>query len=284
MKVLALAGSLVVVAVAAMDAQDKPPSTPGFEAASIRPSAPGGPPISGTTLQGNRLRGMKTTLHALIRSVYYGDGLISEQQFVGGPDWIRTEQWDINAVALGSPTRAEFNRMLRTLITERFKLRLRREQRELPVVAVVLARDDGRLGAKLTRVQVDCAAYKESFERLQSLPPADPFAPMQPKTCDTLTVSRDGNTRVSGRAVEMSEVIRAVSFYLGQGGPVLDRTGLPGQFDYDLEFTQNLLPDAPDGRVSIETALREQLGLRAERQRAPVDVLVIESAERPTPD
>ncbi len=284
MKISTLAGSFVVIAVAAMTAQDKPASTPGFEAASIRPSAPGGPPISGTTLQGNRLRGTKTTLLALIRSVYFSDGLASAQQFVDGPDWIRTEQWDINAVALGSPTRAEFTQMLKALITERFKLRLRREQRELPVVAVLLARDDGRLGSKLMSVKVDCAAYKAAFERLQTPRPADPSAPMQPKTCDTLTVSRDGFTRVSGRAVEMSEVVRAVSSYLGQGAPVLDRTGLKGQYDYDLEFTQNVLPEAPDSRVSIETALREQLGLRAERQRAPMDVLVIESAERPTPE
>lgn len=282
MKVLTLAlSSLVVIAVAAMAAQDNTPSAPGFEAASIRPSAPGGPPISGTTLRGNRLRGTKTTLHALIRSVYYGDGLVSAQQFVGGPDWIRTEPWDINAIALGSPTRAEFMQMLRALITERFKLRLRREQRELPVVALLLARDDGRLGSKLTSVQVDCAAYKEAFERLQTPLPADPGAPSQPRTCDRLTVARPEGTKISARAVEMSDLAQAVTGYFGM--PVMDRTGLKGQYDYDLEFVENPLADVSLNGVSIETALREQLGLRAERQRAPIDVLVIESAERPTP-
>ena len=107
---------------------------------------------------------------------------------------------------------------------------------------------------------------------------------MQPTTCDTLTVARDGITRVSGRAVEMSALVRALTSYLGQGTPVVDRTGLKGQYDYDLEFTQNPLTDSPAPGVTIETALREQLGLRAERQRAPIDALVIESAERPTPE
>lgn len=283
MRFLLMAGLLVSVSVAALAAQDQSPASLGFEAASIRPSAPGGPLVSGTTLQGNRLRGMRTTVVALIRSVYAGEGLTSEQQFVGGPDWIRTERWDINAVALGSPTRAEFSQMLRTLVTERFKLQVRREQRELPVLAVLVARDDGRLGPKLTSVRVDCTAYKEAFARLQPRPAPEPGAPPQPTTCDTLTVARDGITRVSGRAVEMSALVGALGFYLGQGAPVLDRTGLKGQYDYDLEFTQTLLPDAPDSRVSIETALREQLGLRSERQRASMDVLVIESAERPTP-
>lgn len=281
MKFLLMAGLLVSASVAALAAQDQSSASLGFEAASIRPSAPGGPPISGTTLRGNRLRGTKTTLHALIRSVYYGDGLVSAQQFVGGPDWIRTEQWDINAVALGSPTRAEFTRMLRTLITERFKLRLRREQRELPVVALLLARDDGRLGSKLTSVQVDCAAYKEAFERLQSPLPA-PGAPSQPRTCDRLTVARPEGTKISARAVEISDLAQAVTGYFGM--PVMDRTGLKGQFDYDLEFVESPLADVSLNGVSIETALREQLGLRAERQRAPMDVLVIESAERPTPE
>jgi len=66
--------------------------------------------------------------------------------------------------------------------------------------------------------------------------------------------------------------------------PVLDRTGLPGQYDYDLNFVRDVsLAPSADG-VSLETALREQLGLRVERQRAPMDVLVIEAAERPTLD
>jgi uncharacterized protein (TIGR03435 family) len=280
-KSLRLAAVVALVTVTAVAAQDRPSSELGFEAASIRPSAPGGPPISGTTVRGNRLRGTKTTLYGLIRAVYYGDGLVSPQQFVGGPDWIRTEQWDINAVALGSPTRAEFTQMLRTLITERFKLQVRREQRELPVVALVLARDDGRLGSKLTSVQVDCAAYKEAFERLQSPLPA-PGAPSQPKTCDRLTVARPEGTKISARAVEISDLAQAVTGYFGM--PVMDRTGLKGQFDYDLEFVESPLADVSLNGVSIETALREQLGLRTERQRAPMDVLVIESAERPTPD
>src|SRR5688572_26996604 len=124
-----IVAAFTLAAGIAVSAQVAPPGL-RFEAASIRPSPPGGPPISGTTIQGNRLRGTNVSLLGLIRSVYFREGLISEHQFVGGPDWIRTERWNIDAVAASAPTRTQFDEMLRALIADRFKLRVRREQRE----------------------------------------------------------------------------------------------------------------------------------------------------------
>jgi uncharacterized protein (TIGR03435 family) len=274
--------ALALISGTAGIAQDAPSPALRFEAASIRPTAPGGPPISGTTIGANRLRAGNATLLNLIRSVFSGEGLISDGEFVGGPDWIRTERWDINAVAAITPTRAQFNEMLRNLLVERFKVRTRREQRELPVFALLVARDDRRLGPKLTNVTVDCAAYKEAFNRLQSRPRPEPGAPLEAATCDTLLVSRPEGTRLAGRAVEMSVLARMLTPYFDS--PVLDRTGLSGQYDYDVNFVRDALAAPPADGVPLATALREQLGLRVERQRAPLDVLVIESAERPTPD
>lgn len=79
--------------------------------------------------------------------------------------------------------------------------------------------------------------------------------------------------------MELSEFARTLTPYFD--APVLDRTGLPGQYDFELTFVRD--PQATDG-VPLVTALREQLGLRVERQQAPMDVVVIESAERPTND
>jgi uncharacterized protein (TIGR03435 family) len=96
------------------------------------------------------MRGAKVTLLALIRSVYYGEGLTSENQYEGGPDWIRTDRWDFEAVAAMTPTRPQFNEMLRNLLADRFRLRFRREQRQLPIFALLVARDDRRPGPNLT--------------------------------------------------------------------------------------------------------------------------------------
>ena len=260
-------------------AQDRLAPALRFEAASIRPSAEGGPPISGTTIQANRMRGAKVTLLALIRSVYYGEGLTSENQYEGGPDWIRTDRWDFEAVAAMTPTRPQFNEMLRNLLADRFRLRFRREQRQLPIFALLVARDDRRPGPNLTSVKIDCAAYKEAFNKLQpSGPPPAPGPMREPRACDTLIVANQGY-RLAGRAVELSEFARTLTPYFD--APVLDRTGLPGQYNFELTFVRD--PQATDG-IPLATALREQLGLRVERQQAPMDVIVIESAERPTND
>lgn len=274
--------AILALAIGVAAAQNEPTAL-RFEAASIRPSAPGGPPISGTTINANRLRGTKVTLLGLIRSAF-GEGLTSAEQFVGGQDWIRTEPWDINAVASITPTRAQFSEMTRNLLLERFKVRVRREQREIPVFALLVARDDRRLGPQLRSVTVDCAAHKEAFERGRAtpVPPPDFNKPMQPQTCDTLLSSRAEGNYIAGRAVDMSVVARTLVAQVN--APVVNRTGLPGQYDFDLRFVSNpAAASSPDG-VGIETALREQLGLRLERQRAPMDVLVIDSAERPIPD
>ena len=274
--------AILALTIGIAGAQNEP-SGLRFEAASIRPSAPGGPPISGTTINANRMRGTKVTLFGLIRSAF-GDGLTSVEQFAGGPDWIRTEEWDINAVASITPTRTQFSEMTRNLLLERFKVRVHREQREIAVFALLMARDDRRLGPRLTSVTVDCAAYKAAFERGQATPrpPPDFSKPMQPQTCDTLLSSRPEGNYIAGRAVDMSVVARTLVSQVN--APVVNRTGLPGLFDFDLNFVSNPAAGAsPDG-VGIETALREQLGLRLEQQRASMDVLVIDAAERPTPD
>jgi uncharacterized protein (TIGR03435 family) len=273
--------SVLILSAGLAGAQDAS-APPRFEAASIRPTAPGGPPISGTTIQANRLRAMNTTLLGLIRSVYYEDGFISETQFIGGPDWMRTERWDINAVASTAQTRAQFNALLRQLLADRFKLRIRRERRELPVFALLMARDDRRPGPNLTGVTVDCAVYKDAFNRLQSGPRPEPGVPLQPTTCDTLTRSGPQGTHVVGKAVELSTLARMLTSYFD--APVLDRTGLSGQYDYELKFVPDPLLTPTADAVSLATALREQLGLRVERRQEPQDVLVIESAERPTLD
>lgn len=271
---LALTGGIAVVA------QDVPPTGLRFEAASIRPAAPGGPPISGTTIQTNRLRGTKVSLLALIRSVYFAEGLTSNGQFTGGPEWIATERWDIDAVAATTSTRTQFNEM-RNLLTDRFKLRVRREVRELPVFALLPARADRRLGPKLTGVTVDCTPFKEAFERVQSPPRREPGAPLQPTTCAALVSSRPDGISIAGRAIELSQLARTLTSYFD--APVVDQTELFGRYDVDLTFVRDPGAASADG-VALETALREQLGLRVERQRAPMEALVIESAERPTQD
>jgi uncharacterized protein (TIGR03435 family) len=173
--------------------------------------------------------------------------------------------------------------MVRTLLADRFKLTVHDEVRDLPVYALVTARSDGRPGPQLRRVEVDCAALYDDGPR--------PATPGPGK--DACGAFRGlGTSRITGHAVTMLMLANLV-VRGSVGRMVLDRTGLSGAFDLDLEWTPErtaLSADASPGAPpasegpSIFTALQEQLGLKLDSRRGPVDVLVIDHVERPTED
>lgn len=280
-----LLAALVLGGVVAAAAQaPSSPDTPRFEAASIKPSPPGGSFSSGTTIRANTFRATNAPVLGLVRSAYpeYSPGDL----IVGGPDWVRTERFDIVATAAGTPTRDQFGAMQRQLLADRFKLVVRREQQEMPVFVLSRARSDGQTGPQLTRVEFDCTAYREAFSRLQAAPDSATRAPGSAPTCSTLSASSAAGRKISGKAVALSELARVLTS--SAGALVVDRTNLPGVYDFEVSFVGDQALQAAGGTsvdgVSLATALREQLGLKLERQRAPVEVLVIESVERPTPD
>ena len=212
------------------------------------------------------------TLAALIRSAYG----VQEFQIVGGPDWMNSERFNIEATyaeAPGVPARTDL--MLRTLLEERFKLAVHNETRERPVYALVLARADRRLGPQLQKSARDCATAKG------------------PDGCG----SSVGPGFIRSRGRTMAQFAESLSRLTNTGSSlnrlIVDKTGLEGQYDVTLKFTPENIPPAggppppgfpavdPNG-PSIFTALQEQLGLKLDSQRAPVDVLVVDRAERLT--
>ena len=170
--------------------------------------------------------------------------------------------------------------MLQRLLAERFMLVVRRETREMPVYALVLARTDGQLGPQIQRASGECEAAR--LARAKS--PQGPMPPISRGFCGT----RAGNGSVSTSAVALADFARNLAPMTGRF--VIDRTGLNGTYDLDLKWTpdQALTPGAATGAAtdgtSLFAALQEQLGLKLEAQRAPVEVLVIDSADRPIED
>jgi uncharacterized protein (TIGR03435 family) len=268
-----------------------------FEAASIKPIPADAPPsaLAGTTYQGNRFSATSATLLMLLRSAYGARHYVAREQFAGGPEWLERDRFDITAVAAGTPTREDFQAMERALLAERFALRVRETVRELPVFSLELARDDRRLGRSLTPVTVDCAAAKAGRASAhQSLPQGPARSSAEKRTanpCDTLTVGSGLTTRFSGRAIDIETLAEHVT--VGLKRATLDRTGLKGQFDVELEYLNTsiergvqppTLNGQPVDAPTLIEALREQLGLKVERDRGFVPVLVIEHARRPQPD
>jgi uncharacterized protein (TIGR03435 family) len=251
-----------------------------FEVASIRRNVSGTQQGGGLAAPqpGGRFIALGATLRRLVADAYSDRELFD---VIGGPPWAGTDRFDINARAEGERSPAGIRRMLRTLLADRFKLVVHSETREMPVYTLTLARADRRLGSKLRPSDPKCAEEARNF-----FPGAMGFPP----PCGDF---RLGARALTARGVSMDALARLLGGRAGRPG--LDRTGLDGVYDLDLEWSSDLgLQQAPRGSagagelspdgLSLFTALQEQLGLKLEPARSPVAVLVIDSAEPPTGD
>jgi bla regulator protein blaR1 len=237
-----------------------------FEAASIKPSAPMGMgmvKVGVQMLPGGRVSMSGVTAKFLIQQAYG----VREFQIIGGPDWLGSDRYDITAKPEGAATPEQVKVMMQGLLADRFKLQFHRETKELPTYALVVAKG----GPKFHESEV----VPEGSDR--------------PK-----------GTRVSmkGRGQFNLEraPVAALANQLGQvlGRSVTDKTELAGNYDFKLEWTPDEnsagmmrgpggdgpAPSPDTAGTSIFTALQEQLGLKLESTKGPVEILVIERAEK----
>jgi uncharacterized protein (TIGR03435 family) len=214
---------------------------------------------------------------------------IQSYQLVGGPAWISNDRFDITAKMEGDPpavipgTGADHMMLAaRTLLADRFKLVVRRETRELDIYALSMARPGGKPGKALKPASGDCSP--EAFAARRGGPP--PAGP--PPVCGIQSMM--GRIRFGGYPLSLF-----ASNISGQVGRfVVDRTGLTGNWDFELVFTPEGRGTAPSGvdvpvpidaaAPSLFTAVQEQLGLKFEPTKGPVEVLVIDSVQQPTID
>jgi len=212
------------------------------------------------------------------------------------PKWVANDRYTIEARAAGNPTKNQYRLMVRSLLADRFQLAAHFENREVPVLAVTLA-TAGKLGPKLIahgdgRACGDPApspgpAPAGLIRGEQSAGPEN-FPPM----CDSLVLIRraNGTTLAGYRNVTMDLLAGSLSGIIGLGRPLINRTGLSGRFDFTLDWAPESGPAPPDspsaasdpsGPTAVQ-ALRDQLGLKLESARGPVQVLVIDRVERPS--
>jgi uncharacterized protein (TIGR03435 family) len=219
--------------------------------------------------------------NALERGMYQGIGVsvrriialayapLPTSQIAGGPSWLFTDRFDVQAKFAGNPPREQVQQMMRTMLADRFKLRTHIESRPAPVFALVVARQ-GALGPSLRPSPIDCSdpAARSAAQAAQAA--GAPVCAFQ---------YTDGLLR--GRGVTLDRIAGE----LVAGRVVTNRTGLTGTYDIELRWTpdttQIVADDAPP---TLATALREQLGLRLEPMSMPLDYLVIDSVERPSAD
>jgi uncharacterized protein (TIGR03435 family) len=234
---------------------------PTFEVASIKRNNSGSEG-GGFNANAGFLRVTNNPLRNVIRNAW---GL-QAFQIMGGPDWINTERWDIVAKAEGNPG-PQMMAMVQSLLADRFKLVAHTETRELPIYALVFAREDRSFGPKMRASSTDC--QKEMTAAIARNGPPGPNSPL---LCGIRSVP--GHFELNAAAI--GSFIRNLAPITGRS--VVDKTGLAG--GYDAELTWNDSEEGP----SLYTAIQEQLGLKLDAQRGPVEVLVIDSIERPVED
>ena len=245
---------------------------PQFEVATVRPNKSGDVNASIRIQPGGRLTATNQTLRNLIRNAFN----LQPDQMIGGPDWMASDRYDVVAKIAdadlnekGMAPAPQVMLRVQSLLEDRFQMMTHWETRDLPVYALVVA-TEGKLGPKLKVHTGDCDLTGKSLP-----PPGSPAM-----NCGTRSNMTPASAKVTGSGISMEIFARTLAG--GTGRNVIDKTGLAGSYDLELEFTPD--QSADNVGASLFTAIQEQLGLKLDSQRAPVEVLVIDRLERPTPD
>jgi uncharacterized protein (TIGR03435 family) len=266
---------VVLLAAAAYGLFAQASPRPEFQAASIKLNT-GNPGHQLVRPQpGGRLIAENAPLQLLIENAYS----VQAYQVVGGPSWITSDGYDLEAKPDGEVSNAQMRLMLQSLLADRFKLALHRETRERPEYALTAAR-----GA---------FSPPPPKESCATTPPGT-FSPPGTFPCGHVGVGgAPSGLAINGLKAPMAEFVQTLAMLIGH--PVIDRTGFTGEFDIHLTFQPDEslegLPAPPPGappmpsdpsKPNIFAALHDQLGLKLTSSKGPVEVLAIDHVERPT--
>jgi uncharacterized protein (TIGR03435 family) len=261
----------------------EPQVGPTFEVASIKPNTSGAS-LSGYDDKPGSLRVTNLPLRTVIAYAHRMHPIYDRGRIVG-PGWLDTERFDITArVAVDVPLN-RYPDLLKGLLVQRFMLAAHTEPREGPVYALVTARSEKTLGPQIRVSTVDCSkggSLSMDNSRLTG--------GIETQTACGSENNKDGNGGIiRGGGRSMAELATGLTLLMNR--VVIDRTGLPGAYDFVLRYTPDGVSPRADGvatpmtdGTSLVTALQEQLGLKLESQRGPVEYLIIDKVERPSPD
>lgn len=246
---------------------------PRFADLLLVPNSTGAKARGCCVLRGDEIRGEGVTIRQVIEAAYRRHAF-DRPEVIGGPSWLDGERFDFTARVAGghvydsSGFPAATFRTLRAYVEHHVSVR--REQRDRPVYALVSVQN-ARPG--LVASTLDCAAQLRAMERRD---------PIEGPPCGASAYPG----RFTARGVTMADFASLITPWVDR--PVIDRTGLAGSFDVDVEGVE-VKPAGPFGpsyrasetKESIFNTVQSQLGLRLERVTAPIEVLIIERAEKP---
>jgi uncharacterized protein (TIGR03435 family) len=266
-------------------------SAPGkleFEVASVKANKSDAPPHANNPLgpgnvyspYGGYFQAINFPLYTYILFAYKIMG--NQEQFLRTqiPAWVMSDRFDIEARAEGNPDKDQMRLMMRSLLADRFKLGIHFETRQVPVFALALIKP-GKTGAGLQPHPADypCSTVPDASQ--------NQTAGQFPVLCGGLfpmPPGVPGRQHIGARRVNMEFVANSLSAMGQLERPVIDRTGLTGNFDFALEWEPesgaNAQPDSA-GPTFLE-ALKDQLGIKLESQKGPAEVIILDHVEHPS--
>jgi uncharacterized protein (TIGR03435 family) len=283
---------LAAVGLVAIIKAQSPAKHTEIEVATVKLNTGGG--RGGMRVNPGRFIVNNTSLRTMIRNAYK----VPDFTISGGPGWITSDRYDIEAKADGELKGDAVLMLLQTLLEDRFQLKIHRETKEGPVYVLTVAKGGSRL------LPSNCAVVDPAY-----MPPPPAANETRPENCGVNKSGSNGPSRtlsVTGLKIEETNMgtatVPGLTFYLASmlGRPVVNKTGLSGRFDIHLEYTPDSpaaglprgqgtaddpnepAPAADTGTPSIFTAMQEQLGLKLESAKGPVELLIIDHVERPS--
>lgn len=279
------ANAVIILALGASAVSAQTATKPQFDAASIKLSS------RQRIMTVNPLPGRLSADASLQVLIQYAYG-VQPFQIVGGPNWLSSNRYQIEATADTAASRDQIFLMLQSLLEDRFQLKIHRDTRELPVFALVPNKASLNLTSPHESTCEDSPANAASEWTGAGRVAAPGEIPSAPSRCGTaLVVLGPSGAEIKGGKISMPELARVLSTLVGRS--VIDRTRFAGLFDVELNFvpddtTPSLPPPPPNAGisdmtgVSIAQALQQQLGLRLQSTKGAVPVIVIDQAEPPS--
>jgi uncharacterized protein (TIGR03435 family) len=279
----AVTASAILLAAAAYGMFAQSADAPRFDVASIK--------LHTSAVSRHGVQALPGGLHAenaSVRLLMQNAYAVQAFQIVGGPGWVDSAGYDVEAKAVGNPSRSQIWLMLQSLLEDRFRLKVHRETKELPVYALISAKSGLKLPMPQEGNCLSSAPDAPANWAGGRLPPPGQGQMPLARCGSVNVVLLPSGARMQGGKIPMREFTRMLSMVLGSA--VIDKTGFTDLFDVRLDFlpdeTTAALPAPPsppdDANPSILFAIQQQLGLKLESTKGPVEVLVIDHLERPT--
>jgi uncharacterized protein (TIGR03435 family) len=267
----------MMVAISIASAQNAASNLQAFEAASVKPakSASGRFTMNGGPGTGDPGRISYTNI--MLRRILLSAYDVRNYQ-VSGPEWLDSLRFDIVATVPDGATKEQFQSMLRNLLATRFKVTVHRESKELPIYALLMSKNGPKVKATVDDGALAGGPPGEQLAMIQPVEGKDGFPALALPAPGLVSETKNGRARVTAKETPISKFADLLSGILGR--PVVDMTGLTGNYSFVVYFTPEDRNADGGSDPSIFGALQEQLGLRLDARKGPVELLVIDHAEK----